>query len=102
MALCMMCAHPIYSDQERVQNKLGPLTFWFCSEKCEMLYWHLRNTSVDLYKWLRKPPGSRGSHLLSMRPHELAHAKKCIRVLSKNGRAASEARPPHCLRITYN
>ena len=101
MAHCMMCSKAVCSDQERVQNKLGPLTFWFCCEKCEMLYWHLRNTSLDMFKWIRKPPGSRGPHLLNMTPDEVSHAKKCIKALSKNKRPASEARPPHCLRITY-
>ena len=101
MALCMMCGNKMDYNVEVVQNKLGPLTFWFCCERHESLYWHLRNTSVPLHKWLRKPPGSRGPHLLNMTANELAHAEKCVKVLSKNKRPASEARPPHCLRVTY-
>ena len=101
-ACCMMCGKKVEWCMEVVQNKLGPMTFWYCSEEHESLYWHLRNSSVSLHYWLRKPPGSRGPHLLRMTADELAHAEACVRVFTKNGRVASKARPPHCLRVTYH
>ena len=60
-----MCGKGVCSDLERVQNKLGPLTFWFCSEKCEMLYWHLRNTKR-----------AQGCNLLRLIHHPLALGRR--------------------------
>jgi hypothetical protein len=66
------------------RHNYGPMSYYFCDERHEQIYWWYKHNDLALFKWIRAHPKDRGPHLLNMTPDELKHNARIIKVLSRH------------------